>query len=100
MADNYDRLLSLIKTQIEERHDSALRRVGTARRGVASGRPAPQSVAGSGSARTHGRTDMISYKNVSTRSDMESDDSLDLIDESKLKIVFTHPEQDPTVSAI
>lgn len=30
---------------------------------------------------------------------MESDDSLDLIDESKLKIVFTHPEQDPTVSA-
>lgn len=100
MADNYDRLLSLIEAQIEERDEAARRwRVGTTRRGVVWRRSAAQSVADSGSARTHGRTDMISYKNVSTRSDMESDDSLDLIDESKLKIVFTHPDQDPTVSA-
>lgn len=43
---------------------------------------------------------MISYRNIPTRSEMQSDDSLDLIDESKLKIVFTHTEQDPTVSLL
>uniref|UniRef100_A0A1B6KPD0 Amino acid transporter transmembrane domain-containing protein n=1 Tax=Graphocephala atropunctata TaxID=36148 RepID=A0A1B6KPD0_9HEMI len=43
---------------------------------------------------------MISYKNVPNKSEMQSDDSLDLIDESKLKIVFTHSEQDPTGKTI